>query len=119
MLCLRALPQLEEGDERRIVLRRHRDPVARTSLLRRLPVLNELTTRRVVAQGSTACGRNLDLVERRRRVAGDPGLDERLDDRGGRQFGRAGEDLELQRNRGAALQGVHYAVHVDRRVEAA
>jgi hypothetical protein len=62
-LLLRLL-QLEQSHQRRAVLRRHGDPVAGTRLLRRLPVVDELATARVVAEaGAAGCG-DLDVVDR-------------------------------------------------------
>ena len=115
---------LEVCEQRRAVLRRHRHPEAVPRVFRRLPVVDELAAGRVVPEdrpsGRRQLGRRYVSVVARR-------TDEllrlyRLHRARARLLDRSRVDVELERYRGAALDGVIHdrrrRRHIDRLVEA-
>src|SRR5450759_398450 len=74
------LLELEEGAQARAVQRGHCDRVAGTGLLRRLPVLDELPCRRVIAERRAASGGEQDVVGCRTRPWARDALDDEVTD---------------------------------------
>src|SRR4051794_5667873 len=96
-LSLLRLLELEESDlAHAAVAGRHADRVAAAWSLRRLPVLDELPTSRVVPQrGGAGRGQFDRVLQSGRGPAGGLGHRELVDHSGVRQLPRTGEDLEL------------------------
>src|SRR5215218_2027042 len=114
------LLELEVSGYRGSVRCGHRQVIASVDLLGRLPVVDELTSSRIVAEARAARSHHLDRIFR---VTVKGQAINRLghyrgDGTGAGQLGGAREELELHRHGRAVLDGIQDVAHVNRLVEA-